>query len=215
VVTALLMVLATTGAVQAQEKPPEETYGERVEEARAEYRMAMASQIRKAKYVELLLLRFDDMKENEELTFAQEIERDEEWNGKTDEKIRFPIDPYDVTTSVISKRQLKPVEVKEVLFALANQIEKPKHTGGAICHFPIHGLRVFASEPTDEPFADPPLSSGSFCWACRNFGFDYPDGAEMLDTSDELKAILNKLLPVPQAELDRFRKKYPHKSRDK
>jgi len=192
--TALLLLLPV--GVCAQDKSPDEAYGERIDQARAAYRMAIAKQIRQAKIVEVVLLRFDDVRKVDLFN---------------DDESRFPIAPYEATTKVISEKTLPPSERKELLLELANQIEKPEHEGGALCHFPIHGVRVYSDEPSGKPFDSKLIYTGSFCWVCGNFGFTYPDGAEWLDTNDNLKAIFNKLLPVPKEETERFEKKYPTK----
>ena len=58
----LLLALVIPLHAFAQDKSPDEVYGERIEEARAEYRVAIAKQIRGAKIVEIALLRFDDVR---------------------------------------------------------------------------------------------------------------------------------------------------------
>ena len=194
--TTLLLTLVIPLNAFAQDKSPDEVYAERIETARAEYRVAIAKQIRGAKIVEIALLRFDDVRKVDLLN---------------DDEQRFPIAPYEATTSVISQRKLTAVEMKPLLFELAKQIERPKHTGGALCHFPIHGVRVYSDEPSGEPFDSKILYSGTFCWACGNFGFEYPDGAEWIETNGKLKDIFNQLLPVPKGEVERFNKTYPSK----
>ena len=81
------------------------------------------------------------------------------------------------------------------------QFEKPAHGGGAMCHFPIHGLRIYKGEKV--------LYEGTFCWMCSNFSIQYPRGTAWLDTSADLKKLFTKLMPIPQTEMDRFYKKYP------
>lgn len=186
-----LLLIVPIGAI-AQEKSPEDVYGERIAHARAAYRVAIAKQIRQAKIVEIVLLRFDGLRK------VDAFDDDEE---------RFPVAPYEATTSVISEKKLNASQSKELLLALASQIEKPEHEGGAFCHYPIHGVRVYSAEPSG-PFDSKLIYAGSFCWVCDNFGFAYPDGAEWLDTNSKLQAVINKLLPVPRKESERFEKKY-------
>lgn len=189
-ITFLLALVAPLVAF-AQEKSPDEVYGERIEEARAAYRVAIAKQIRGAKIVEIALLRFDDVRKVDLVN---------------DDEQRFPIAPYEATTSVITQRKLTAAEMKPLLLELANQIERPEETGRALCHLPIHGVRVYSDEPSGEPFDSKLLYSGTFCWTCRNFGFEYPDGAVWLHTNAKLKDIFNRLLPVPESEVERFNK---------
>lgn len=176
--------------VFAQSKSPREVYSERIQAARTEYRVAIAKQIRAAKVVEVFLLKFDDVRKEDVLN---------------DDETRFPIGPYQATTSVISQRKLTAEEMKPLLVELADRIAKPDHTGGAFCHFPIHGVRVFAEEHNGDIANNLPIYSGSFCWECSNFGFEYPDGAEWLDTNDKLQKILSKLMPIPDSETKRFK----------
>jgi len=206
ILTVLLLVVPV--ASYAQDKSPDEAYRERIDQARAEYRVAISNQIRRAKLVEVVLLRFDDLMEDQ--VFEDRLLQDDLSEDDLS-RVRFFIAPYEATTSVISEKKLNATESKELLFELANQIAKPAHEGGAFCHFPIHGVRVYSDKPSGEPFGDKLIYSGSFCWVCRNFGFTYPDGAEWLDTNDRLKTIFSKLLPVPKEEIERFEKEHPTK----
>lgn len=195
-VVALLLVVPV--AASAQDKSPEEVYGERIEQARASYRVAIAKQIRQAKKVEVVLVRFDDLRKV---------------GLFEDEEERFPVTPYEATTSVICQKVLDPSQSKELLLALAEQIAKPVHTGGFLCHFPVHGVCIYSGEPSGEPFDNKLIYSGTFSWLCHNFSFTYPDGAEWLDTNSKLEDIFNKLLPIPKEELERLEKKYPTKEK--
>jgi hypothetical protein len=202
----VLLVTVTTAAASAQDKSPSQVYGERIEQARIEYRAAIAKQIREAKKVEVFLLRFDDL-----------VER-----GLEDDPTgRFPIDPYNATTSVISKTALDSSQAKELLLALAEQIEKADqdYLSQCMCHRPIHGVCVYSANielkgdlESLRALEEVAVYSGSFSWNCRNFGFTYPgsdQSTEWLTTTDKLKAIFNKLMPIPKEELERMEKTYP------
>lgn len=189
-----VLIIVLSADVFAQEKSPDEVYDERIEDARDAYRVAIAKQIRQANFVEVVLLRFDDLRE---IDLAE------------DDEERFVVAPYEATTGVITERRLNHAESEELLLALADQVEKAEHKGGALCHFPVHGVRVYSGKPGVEPFESELVYSGTFCWACGNFGFSYPDGADWLDTDDRLKAVFSKLLPIPKEEVDRFKKQYP------
>lgn len=193
------ILLAVSAAASAQEKSPEEIYRARIEQARASYRVAIAKQIRQAKKVEVVLLRFDDLRK---------IDLFEDFEG------RFSVDPYKATTSVISEKALDSSQGKELLLALADQVEKePVRGDQLLCHLPVHGVRIYSDEPSGEFLDNELIYSGTFSWTCRTFGFTYPDGAEWLDTNSNLKDIFNKLLPIPKEELERLEKKYPTKQR--
>jgi len=183
-----LLLLATTTAL-AQERSPAEVYGQRIEEARALYRRAIAEQIRHAQKVEIVLLRFDDLRK---------IDPSEDLEG------RFPVAPYEATTSVISTIVFDSSQANELLLALAEQIEKREHNSHLLCHLPTHGVRVYSDEPTGEPFDSKLIYSGSFSWVCRTFSFTYPDSSEWLDTNRRLMLIFSRFLPIPKGERDRL-----------
>ena len=147
-----LILLVASSAVSAQDKSPDEAYDERIEQARALYRVAIAKRIRRSKIVEVVLLSFDDLRE------ADLLEDDED---------RFSVAPYEATTRVISEKTLTSLESNDLLRELANQIEKPENEGGAFCHFPIHGVRVYSDKPSGKPFDSKLVYSSSFCWGLR------------------------------------------------
>lgn len=194
------LLLSVTTPACAQNKSPDEVYAERIEQARASYRVAVAKQIREAKRVEVVLLRFDDLRK---------LDAPEDREG------RFSVEPYDATTSVISQTVLDSAQAEELLLALAEQIEKPVHSEQFLGHFPVHGVRIYSDEPSGEPFDRKLIYSGSFCWVCHTFGFTYPDGAEWLDTNARLMGIFNRLLPIPKEELQRREMKHPAKQRER
>jgi hypothetical protein len=69
---------------------------------------------------------------------------------------------------------------------------------GVLCHYPIHGIRVWKGEEI--------LLQSSICWHCGNMGFDYPDGAGFITIEmRELKQICDELLPIPEKEIERFK----------
>lgn len=209
--------LVAVGISVAQEPSAADRFYDRIDAARAEYRQAVAEEIRNATEVEILLLRFDDVAYAEggyDATVAGYGQDSRSEGADADQ--RFPIAPYGATTSVLAKKRLPAKRCQALLDALAMQIERPRHTGGALCHFPVHGLRVFGEGDATGQSGDLPLIySGTFCWLCENFGFAYPDGhgAEWLDTTDALRDAVEKFMPVPAAELQRFQEKYPPKRR--
>lgn len=112
------------------------------------------------------------------------------------------IPSYKKSSKILATKELKDEEGSKMLEALARQVAKPDHTGGAFCHFPIHGIRIYRKGEE--------IYEGTFCWACSNFSFAYPGGdSEWLDTSEELKQVFLEVLPIPEEELERFRKKFP------
>ena len=157
-----------------------------IEKVEAKYRSSKAALIKKADRVIVYLVDFDGISKGDE--FDEEVES-------------ISIAPYRSVTKILEKKEIEENDRKKLLDILSAAIAKPEHSGGAFCHYPIHGVRVYAGEEL--------LHEGTFCWVCGNFSFSYPQGSSWLDTSADLKAIFTSILPVPQAELDRFHEKYP------
>lgn len=169
----------------AQEDLDFEFY-EALEKAEVKYRVGKAALIKKADRVVVYLVDFDGIS-------------DEDIFGDASETIS--IAPYGKRTKILSSKEIEEEDRKRLLETLSKKIAEPEHTGGAFCHFPIHGIRIYAGEDI--------LHEGTFCWVCGNFAFSYPQGSGWLDTNFELEKIFTKLIPIPQSELDRFHKKHP------
>lgn len=152
----------------------------------AEYRIGKAEELKKAVRVVVYLVDFE--------TFTDD-------NPFVDEKKVMSVSAYGNKVKILKTKELTEDERKMFLLEFANQVAKPKHSGGAMCHFPIHGVRVYSKDDL--------LHEGTFCWVCQNFSFSYPQGSSWLDTNDALKKALTTLLPIPEAELKRFYEKYP------
>ena len=189
-VTFIATFIVAGTIADAHGKDPKEVYQSRIEAARKEYRVAIAKQIRAAKSLDICLLRFD-------------VEGPDGSSGgyaADEDRLVFGYE-------VLSTRKLKQADAKRLLELLATQIEKPKHTGGAYCHLPIHGIHVYRNGNVHERHT---VFSGTFCWTCENLVFRYPDGStQRLDPNKELETLCKELMPIPADELKRFRKKHP------
>jgi len=181
----LILALYACPLCVAQEDLDSEFY-DALEKIKAKYRVGKAQLIKKADRVVIYLVDFDGI--SDEDIFADDDET-------------IAIAPYDKRTKILSTKEVQAEDRKVLLVALSKKIAEPEHTGGAFCHFPIHGIRVYAGENL--------LHEGTFCWVCGNFAFSYPQGSGWLDTNAALKKIFTKLIPIPKSELDRFHKKYP------
>ena len=112
----------------------------------------------------------------------------------------FPIPPYARKSKILQRRTLSRDEVTKLLPALRENVGVEKNHGGAFCHYPIHGVRLWSGEKL--------IFQSSFCWSCLNFYVVYPDltadwvGIE----TKELKQVMSELMPIPEKELERFRK---------
>ena len=168
---------------------PVDIYRADLEKAKARYRVNQAAVLKKADRVVLYLVSFDGFT-----------------NGSLDDDGgEIHIGPYNRWTKILKKRELEQIDSTKVLTALTKQIAEPEQSGGAFCHYPIHGIRIYKGDEL--------LHEGTFCWVCSNFGFDYPNDSDWLDTTDELKTLFTKLLPIPQEELERFHEEYPQRKR--
>lgn len=168
---------------------PVDIYRADLEKAKAKYRVNQAAFLKDADRVVLYLVSFDGFT-----------------NGSLDgDGDEIHIGPYNQWTKILKKRELGQIDSTKVLTALTKQIVEPEQSGGAFCHYPIHGIRIYKGDEI--------LHEGTFCWVCCNFGFDYPNDSDWLDTTDELKALFTELLPIPKEELERFYKQYPQRKR--
>jgi hypothetical protein len=161
---------------------------------RANYQSALAGIIAHANRVEVFLLDFE-LLEDEEI-------------AKIKEEGRFPIRPYDATTRILKRLTLKGDAIAAAKENFQNLLKKEGQGSGAACHFPIHGIRFFKDDEL--------LFETSICWQCANYYISYPDDlkATWVGLFDEkLKEFLMQQMPVPKKELDRFEAKYPKKQR--
>jgi len=169
-------------------------YDKTLKKAQADYRKGLAEALPAATKVELYLLDFNVKREEGSTEGA--------WKY-TLPKDQFPIGPYKSVTRILKTKTLTAAQIKELLPALQATVGVEENSGGAMCHFPIHGLRVWAGDRL--------VLETSFCWLCENFALEYPDFTERWVTiqGTKLKEIINRLMPIPQTELDRFKKTFP------
>jgi hypothetical protein len=168
-----------------------------IEGVRADYRKSYSKDLKKCDRVTIYLLDFDDIKETRD-----------PFSGEKEEKQRMRICRYgDRAVAILKEKKLNEKEKERILTVIAKQVSVEEQYGGAFCHFPIHGIRAYSGEQL--------LLESTFCWVCGNFGFEYPDGSQWLDTTGQMEEIFNEYLPIPQSEIERFRKKYPSALPDK
>ena len=114
----------------------------------------------------------------------------------------FPIVPYGSFSKILKAKKLDGKDVAECRKAVAGFVAS-EDLPGAFCHLPIHGIRLFAEGQL--------VFETSICWMCGNYYLSYPDddgfSASWVGFNDKkLKAFLDKVMPIPQSELDRFEK---------
>ena len=181
------------------EDSPLENYYNRLEKIEAQYRSEYANLLLKADRVVLFIVDFDESSHSK----AEEDPFGGDPTPGAQGKIL--ITPYKVFTPILKEKVLTEKERFQILPVLARQVAVEEHSGGAFCHFPIHGIRIFQEDTL--------LHEGTFCWVCGNFSFSYPRGSTWLDTTKELEQVFSNLLPVPKKELEKFEKKYRRKGK--
>lgn len=115
----------------------------------------------------------------------------------------FPIKPYGQMSEILARKRLTGEDLNACRNATAELLKTPEDSGGAFCHYPIHGVRFLRGEEV--------VFESSFCWKCSNYYLTFPNNVEGgaswcgID-SDGIQKFLEAQLPIPQSELDRFDK---------
>jgi len=163
---------------------------QKVEDA---YRKSFSKALSSATRIEIYLLDFEMTKVK-----GRETDHDGDWAIGMPED-QFPITPYEKQSKILKRKVLTLDEVQLFLPGLQRTIAAEKGAGGAFCHYPIHGVRVWNHE-------DEVVFQTSICHYCGNFFMTYPfGGVSWTGLSDAaFGELLEKLMPVPQAEKDRF-----------
>lgn len=108
----------------------------------------------------------------------------------------FPIRPYQKETKILKKREVPTKEIQQWCVAVTKTItSEKKFSGGALCHMPIHGLRIYARNEL--------LFETSICWHCRNYYFE-TDWQSLTEDAADLRKLLEAHMPVPEEEKARF-----------
>ncbi len=114
----------------------------------------------------------------------------------------FPVRPYGTETKVLNKRTVLTSDVPKWSITAAKLVASDKKAGGAFCHYPIHGIRIYAGDLL--------LFETSICWVCDNYYFTYDDASRWVglnEDANDLKALLDQFMPVPETEKARFKAK--------
>jgi hypothetical protein len=193
-----LTLMATIASTAHSEDPPfagdpADVYLKTVYQAQSAYRKALAESLLKATKIEVYLLDFE----------VKDLE-DQNVSARKDDspKEQFPIGPYKSETSILKRRVLTAAEIKKLMPPLQSTIGVEKNTVGSLCHFPIHGMRVWAGDQL--------ILQTSFCWMCSNFSLQYPDLTDRWVgiKGNALKKVMTELMPIPASEIQRFKKQY-------
>jgi hypothetical protein len=158
-----------------------------IAKADADYRAAVASTFRFADRIDVFLLDFS-------------MGADGKYKPKEEDE-SFSIRPYKATTKILKSLKVPAKSIPVWCAAMAKALATDD--GGSLCHYPIHGLRIYAGDEL--------LLETSICWECNNCYFTYDGESQWLGIekdSGDLKKLLNDFMPIPEAELQRFKSKY-------
>lgn len=158
----------------------------------SDYRRDLAAVLAKGDRIEVYLLDFETEDTPSDFLF---------WDTRLEEN-EFPIIPYGGKSKILKRSTLTAEQKLKFMPKLQEVVGiQGKIDGGAFCHFPIHGVRVYAGDTI--------IFQSSFCWKCNNFAVSYPDRpAWVAIRGVDLFEAFSKLMPIPQSELDRFNVKY-------
>jgi hypothetical protein len=100
----------------------------------------------------------------------------------------------------LKTKVLPAEESKKLVPVLRDNVAVERNDGGAFCHYPIHGVRLWAGKKL--------IFESSFCWECANFYVPYPDQTAgwVGLTGDNLQDVMTELMPIPAKEIERFNK---------
>ncbi len=166
-------------------------YYKEKDDIQGRYRVRFSEALKYADAAEVLLLSFTPDREIPE--------------GKESEYLL--ISPYGSYSKIIERKKLTGESLTECRSKTVKLLQEP-YLAGPLCHFPIHGIRLFRGEKL--------IFETSLCWHCSNYFIRYPDDFDEASwvgfASDDLEKFLKKELPIPQSEIDRFNAKYGKKT---
>jgi len=163
--------------------------------AKTAYRRSLADALQNADDVQLFLLDFK--------TQPVKNSKDSHWENSLPLDL-FPIVTRNEVSKILQRRQLPPAERKAFLLGLKRVLSiDGVHTGG-MCHLPTYGIRIWAGNYV--------VFQTSLSTCCGNLEVTYPtQGAEPMGYHDpDFEAILQRALPIPQSEIDRFEESKKH-----
>ncbi len=194
VFASLVMILATD--VFAQDRPPHDLtpaikrFFEGKNVLQSDYRRDLAITLAAAERVEVYLLDFETKESPfNYLNWYSHLEKNE-----------FPILPDVRVSKILKTVTLNAEQMTKLIPKLQEVVGVQGDVGpGPLCHFPIHGIRVFVENEV--------IFQSSFCWECGNFAVSYPDGDDWVAiTQKHLFEAFSELMPIPPSEKDRFEK---------
>ena len=190
-----------------------------LEEVKVQYMKDLSKAVAKADRAEIFLLDFEITKqvplpeEFDEKTLAK-IEKElglEQIEGQPErekeeriEGLFFLTSPYEGCSKILQRKELKGEFLSACKEAVAEILNKGVIGGGAFCHYPIHGIRLYVDDLI--------VFESSLCWECGNYFVYFPDDGNSATWigigGEKIEKFCMKEMPIPQAELDRFKSKY-------
>jgi hypothetical protein len=113
-----------------------------------------------------------------------------------DHEETFSIRPYDRETKILERREVPAEEIRHWCAAMAKTVTSEKPRKGAWCHYPIHGIRIYARGEL--------LFETSLCWVCHNY-YCERDWQSLTEDASDLEKLLDDLMPIPEQEKIRFK----------
>jgi hypothetical protein len=188
-------------AVQMKYWEADESFTKSEEAAQAAFRKSIAELFASADKGVVYLLDFET-KEAPTLQFGWW--RDDARGGTLANDL-FPIRPYGATSKILAQRALGPAQIRKLAIPLSAMVAGSGEDMGALCHFPIHALRLWRKNTV--------LFESSFCWTCGNYYLGYPnDKSRWHAVTPAMQKAIIDLMPIPRKETERFQKAYPKAS---
>lgn len=202
----VFFLLIVTFAAQAQQNigagvsKADDAYRVGMQKLRSEYRKAFADAISSTTKIEVYLLDFES-------TNVRGVKDDLTWVAGLAED-QFPIVPYRGQSKILKRKMLSADEIRLLMPSLQKTIAVEDDMGGVLCHFPIHGIRVWDGDDI--------VFQTSICHHCGNFYMTYPYGVVRWTSlsNSEFGDVLEQLMPIPQKEVDRFERTYGVKKKE-
>jgi len=170
-----------------------QAYWNALAEANQKYMEGLASLLTNANSIVIYLL--------DKEIIRREADDDPFGFGTEKRADEFPIAPYNGYVKYLKSVVLSDEEREAFLPVVANLMTNSDPMGGAMCHFPVHGIRILIK---DQGLEGGLLFETSICWKCNNFYLTTPGGSYwtgLPKSGDNGFKILNNLLPIPEDRL--------------
>ena len=167
-------------------------YDKGISQLKVTYRANFAKALKHADSAEVFLLSFT-------------MERDVPEEKRTE---YIYISPYRTFSKILQRKKIQGQKLETLRNATTKLLQEKSTDGGAFCHYPIHGVRLLRGKRV--------IFETSLCWKCGNYFLTYPydERASWIGFSGEpIKQFLDREMPIPQSEIDRFNAKYGKKKK--